>query len=1145
MAGGPDIVTVPGIATLPPTTARQIGSGQVLVDPSSVVKELIDNALDARAKSIFVDIAANTIDSIQVKDDGHGIPTEDRSLVCRRSCTSKIRDFHDLREVGGKWLGFRGEALSSMAEMSSSLCVTTRVEGEPAAVKLKYGRDGELASVEYDSHPVGTTVKVTKFFELIPVRKQTARKNSAKLLAKLRRLMQAYALARPTIRFRLRVLKAKNNNGDFVYAPKTDANIEDAALKVIGKDCALQCDLTVLEADGFEVHAFLPKPGATGSKIAHQGAFVSIDARPVSSSRGTTNQIIRAYKDRLRKSNPSFAGVKDPFFCLNIICPPDSYDPNIEPAKDDIMFNNSDIVIGVVDKLLKAYYPEAVQEVHQAEPPNSAQQQYGALPEQLPSRVESPTMVHENEPTSPIEESPTNLTQALPRWRSSMYGIDEDDLQFLQQEHAPVIEEEEGLRAAQISNPWTIARMNATIKPKQALSNGQLLSPAKSQGGGNSHFSSPSPAVTPHRPRPVFPLTPQTSSRTNIARSPSDVELERSIQHVPQLSSETGSSGESTQDSTTNVQRRYEFSTSSLHTGMSNHFKQPDIHPTDSPLSSFSQSNTSPQGIVPSVHSALRSRRAPQAYAGKPFAPSTRVSCNAGSRTSLAGVQSFQPARHQHAAMNQGPRLPANTLSAPRRPILNAAEHTVPNQLYLNDNSDIRDFFGRSRDVQAAGSSITSINSGVGIHQLRGRPPPFSDNAPQLYPHGQRNVLADSHSRALSAEPQPRAKGTRDHLLFDDDRVMNTDPRNTAQQSQGFAQQQGSPRASSAGIQMSMSFDQRSAGIRDSLSIHDEDGTRLELRNALRQLQTHHDPFPQSPTPKSSSLGSECRFVSQRVSQVAVPLNTHHLDQSAKEMEAYFRSQQQQHSSSPAHPQNSSQRHEPRIAPPHEISSETRRPRRRTTDTLERTTSSKLPLERTPKGSHIQNFILLLPTSIHTIMQCSRKLDMRRNSPEWGYPCGDAYNVFAEPVFEKKIMKWVVKLDAMLCQLYEKNGGVDTRCEIHEGIQRALDARKEVNDAVPEVEGMDYDIVSSAVGPVEHDILEEGGDATDVVVRQPAVEAERTVRDDEEFDFDMGQFVDLTAEDEGQIMKTAGEGSVEAVKGEYDEDIEDEMLMDL
>lgn len=146
MSEGPKIVAVPGIAALSSIAARQISAGQVLVDPSSVVKELIDNALDARAKSIFVDITANTIDSIQVKDDGHGIPAQDRPLACRRSCTSKIRDFRDLKGVGGKWLGFRGEALSSMAEMSSSLCITTRVEGEPVAVKLKYGRDGELTS---------------------------------------------------------------------------------------------------------------------------------------------------------------------------------------------------------------------------------------------------------------------------------------------------------------------------------------------------------------------------------------------------------------------------------------------------------------------------------------------------------------------------------------------------------------------------------------------------------------------------------------------------------------------------------------------------------------------------------------------------------------------------------------------------------------------------------------------------------------------------------------------------------------------------------------------------------------------------------------------------------------------------------------
>lgn len=146
MANGSPPIPLPGIVALKATTAQQISSGQLLVDPSSVVKELIENALDARAKSIFIDISANTLDSIQVKDDGHGIPGEDRALACRRYCTSKIRDYDDLKEVGGKWLGFRGEALASIAEMSDSLSITSRVEGEPVAVRLKYGRNGELTS---------------------------------------------------------------------------------------------------------------------------------------------------------------------------------------------------------------------------------------------------------------------------------------------------------------------------------------------------------------------------------------------------------------------------------------------------------------------------------------------------------------------------------------------------------------------------------------------------------------------------------------------------------------------------------------------------------------------------------------------------------------------------------------------------------------------------------------------------------------------------------------------------------------------------------------------------------------------------------------------------------------------------------------
>lgn len=131
------------IKALPPTTVRIIGSAQVLTDPASVVKELVDNALDAHATSVFVEISVNSLDIIQVRDNGHGIAPDDRALLCRRYCTSKIKDYSDLKELGGRSLGFRGEALASAAELSSSLLITSKVEGEAIAVALKINARGE------------------------------------------------------------------------------------------------------------------------------------------------------------------------------------------------------------------------------------------------------------------------------------------------------------------------------------------------------------------------------------------------------------------------------------------------------------------------------------------------------------------------------------------------------------------------------------------------------------------------------------------------------------------------------------------------------------------------------------------------------------------------------------------------------------------------------------------------------------------------------------------------------------------------------------------------------------------------------------------------------------------------------------------
>jgi DNA mismatch repair ATPase MutL len=132
------------IVPLPDSTVRAIGSSLVLNDACSVVKELVDNALDAIATSVTVEISLDALDIIQVKDNGQGIGVEDRQLVCKRGCTSKIRTFEDLDKLGGSFLGFRGEALASVAELSEAVALTTRVDSEVVGTTLKFGRDGSL-----------------------------------------------------------------------------------------------------------------------------------------------------------------------------------------------------------------------------------------------------------------------------------------------------------------------------------------------------------------------------------------------------------------------------------------------------------------------------------------------------------------------------------------------------------------------------------------------------------------------------------------------------------------------------------------------------------------------------------------------------------------------------------------------------------------------------------------------------------------------------------------------------------------------------------------------------------------------------------------------------------------------------------------
>lgn len=360
------------IHPLPSSTTRILGSCQALTTPSSLVKELIDNAIDAKATSIDVIISANTVDKIEVHDNGHGIAQEDLDSLGRHGHTSKLRDFEELKAVGGSCLGFRGEALASSVSLGS-VTITTRAEGEPVAYVVKLKATGGVSSKSSISHPIGTTVCVSNFLSALPVRRQTSISDASKTISNIKNILQSYALARLQVRFTLKV--AKTGKGNWSYIPHPKGYIKEAAIQVAGKDVAKQCiEITspcednasifdTIDENGttgnpfIRIQAFLPSPDSNFSKLKG-GHYASVDSRPVSCTRGTLKKVISSYKQHIRAfvAKTSKEVPKDPFIYLRITCPIGSYDPNIEPAKDDVLFEDEDAIISTAEKLFKSLY---------------------------------------------------------------------------------------------------------------------------------------------------------------------------------------------------------------------------------------------------------------------------------------------------------------------------------------------------------------------------------------------------------------------------------------------------------------------------------------------------------------------------------------------------------------------------------------------------------------------------------------------------------------------------------------------------------------------------------------------------------------------------------------------------------------------
>jgi hypothetical protein len=282
-------------------------------------------------------------------------------------------------------------------------------------------------------------------------------------------------------------LKTDGGKG-FLYAPNIGSpNVEDAVYKVLGKDCASQCQWCLITSDGFELQAFLPKIDANPVKISNVGQYLSIDSRPVNTTRGTSKQIVTLFKFKLRASDDRFDGVKGPFLCLNIKCPIASYDPNVEPAKDDVLFDDSSRVIAAVNELLSAMYP--VREKEQIEWTSAAQSSQGVGVVEIPQTVAQQQYLSDEEGhRQPISRESHSAefdkdfdseddeilflelrAKTAAALKENMYGFDEEDLQLLTEndirssrmgsEHPSEITHD-----ITVSNPWTTAKMNAPVR---------------------------------------------------------------------------------------------------------------------------------------------------------------------------------------------------------------------------------------------------------------------------------------------------------------------------------------------------------------------------------------------------------------------------------------------------------------------------------------------------------------------------------------------------------------------------------------------------------------------------------------------------------------------------------------------------------
>lgn len=406
------------IIRLPPEIAQKIAAGEVIERPFSVVKELVENSLDADSTEIRIEVVEGGKRLIKVSDNGHGMSRENALVCFERHSTSKLMDEKDLDRIST--LGFRGEALPSISAVSRVSLKTSDGTGEKGT---RIDREGEKTlQCEDVAFPKGTSIVVKDLFFNLPARRKFLRSDRAEL-SQIVRFLTHIALSFPNVRFSLR------HGSRRVFDYPAGPGLKERLYQIYGKETLEQLMEVDYEEDGRSIHGFVSRPPTGRKDRSHQLFYVNN----------------RAVKDRMLMSavNQSFRGYmeKDRFAVafLFLTIPYSEVDVNVHPTKAEIRFRESQPVFYLVHAgLILAISKEmGIKEIYPVQPEiresRRTEEKYQPSLMEFPEKVE----IRSRESFGPETKMETKFPRVLGQYLDTyIVASDEEGILIIDQHNA-------------------------------------------------------------------------------------------------------------------------------------------------------------------------------------------------------------------------------------------------------------------------------------------------------------------------------------------------------------------------------------------------------------------------------------------------------------------------------------------------------------------------------------------------------------------------------------------------------------------------------------------------------------------------------------------------------------------------------------